>query len=77
MEEPTKEPTKERNKLYREKNKEVIKEKSKQYYKNNCDTIKAKRKEKVECTICNCELTKESLYRHKKSKIHLENLSKK
>jgi hypothetical protein len=67
---------KDRNKLYREKNKEILKQKSKQYYQNNCDKIKSRRKEKVECTICKCEITKESLYRHKKSKLHLENMQK-
>ena len=65
-----------RNKKWRESNIEKIKESYKKYWENKGSDIKAKRKEKIMCDKCNCEITRESLTRHKTSKKHLENMSK-
>ena len=72
------------SKLYREKNKEALLERNKNYrkqhpektllyYERNSDKIKQERKELVLCPTCNYEVTKESMYRHKKSLTHVEN----
>ena len=65
---------------YREANKnkikeyrEVNKEKMKEYHQANKDKIKEYKKEKIECE-CGCIIRKDSMYRHRKSKKHLDNL---
>ena len=53
-----------------------IKEQYKSYWEKKGSDIKARRKEKLLCNICDCEITRESLTRHKNSKKHLENITK-
>jgi len=65
-----------RNKKWREENKEKTKEEYKKYWEAKSADIKARRKEKIECKICDCQVTRESLTRHKNSKKHLENITK-
>jgi hypothetical protein len=65
-----------RNKKWREGHVDKIKESCKSYWEKNGMDIKAKRKEKIQCEICECQVTRESLTRHKYSKKHLENMSK-
>ena len=73
------------SKMYREKNKEALLERNRiyrkqypektlLYYNRNSDKIKQERKELVHCPLCNYEVTKESMYRHKKSLTHVENV---
>ena len=69
--EANKEKLSEYNKEWREQNKEVIAEKYKQKYENNKDKISEQRKEKITCT-CGCEIRKDDLKRHQKSKKHLD-----
>ena len=72
------------SKLYREKNKEALLERNKNYrkqhpektllyYERNSSRIKEERKELVLCPTCNYDVTKESMYRHRKSLTHVEN----
>jgi hypothetical protein len=63
----------EKRRIYREANKEILKEKSKLYYNTKKDSILQKRKELVNCDVCNCQVTRESMFRHKLSKTHLAN----
>lgn len=58
----------EKKKIYREVNKEKLKEASKLYWDTKKDQIKARRKEIIICNNCLKEVTRESFYRHKKSK---------
>lgn len=67
----------EKRKIYREKNKDALKEKSKLYYENKKADILKRRKEIINCESCNCQVTRESLYRHKLSKTHLDNIKNK
>ena len=63
-----KEKIKEQKKQYRENNKEKLKE----YYENNKEKIKEKaretRKQKVICDHCGCEIRKDCLLRHQRTK---------
>ena len=65
------EDNKEHKKQYREYNKDKIKEKDKDYYQKNKEHkkeyYKEYNKEKVKCNICNKEMTKNSLTRHKRT----------
>jgi hypothetical protein len=61
-----KDKIKEKDKQYYQDNKEKIKEHKKQYREDNKDKIKAYQKEKVKCAICNKEMRRDSLSRHKK-----------
>lgn len=65
-----------RNKKWREEHSDKIKESYKKYWEIKGADIKAKRKEKLNCELCNCEVTRESFTRHKNSKRHLENIEK-
>lgn len=60
----------ERQKSYYEKNKEIILEKNKSYYEENRNDILEKKKfyhkQKVNCTNCNKEMSRNSLYKHNK-----------
>ena len=67
--EANKEKIKEYKKEYKEANKEKIKEKDKLYREANKEKIK----EKIECE-CGCITSKNNMYRHKKTKKHLDNL---
>ena len=60
------ENNKEHKKEYYENNKEQIKEYQKEYREDNKDKINEKNKEKVKCNICNKEMNKGNLSRHKK-----------
>ena len=62
---------KEENKAYREANKDKIIEQNKGYYETNKDKINEKREKKVVCE-CGCELRRDCLTRHRKSKFHQE-----
>ena len=89
MDKPTSEDLKKQkaaaySKLYREKNKEVLLEQNKNYrkqhpektllyYQRNKEKIIQQRKELLHCPLCNYEVTRESMYRHKISQTHLEN----
>ncbi len=71
--ETNKEKISEKNKEYRETNKEKIKEyyqvnreKILEYKKANREKISEKNKERVKCDICNKDLSRASLTRHKK-----------
>jgi len=61
-----KEKISERNKKYQNINKEKISEYKKEWREANREKISEKRKERVNCTICNKDLAKCSLTRHKK-----------
>jgi len=68
--EENKEKILEQNKEYRKANKEKILEQNKEYRKANKEKInkynKEKKKERVKCDICDKDLTRGSLTRHKK-----------
>ena len=68
-----KEKIKDKMKEYHQANKEKIKEYSKQYNEANKEQIKEYQKAKIECE-CGCEIRKDNMNRHKKSKKHLDNL---
>ena len=67
----TEEERKEKEKQYYETNKEYIKEQTKQHYENNKEQIKENRKRKITCK-CGCEVNKNSLKRHKRTKKHTD-----
>jgi hypothetical protein len=82
-----KEKIAEKDKEYRKNNKEKIAEKLKEYRKNNKETLLQKNKEyyeknkdkifeKVKCE-CGCEISKQHLNRHQKSKKHIDLMSMK
>jgi len=56
------------DKEYREDNKEKNKEYSKEYTKDNKEKIEERKKAKVICDHCGCEVRKDGLITHKKSK---------
>jgi len=58
----------ENNKKWKEDNKEHTKESFKEYYQNNREKILEKKLEKVKCNICGCDVRKEYLVRHQKTK---------
>ncbi len=59
------------NKEYYDHHKDYLKECNKKYYDTNKETISENRKEKIKC-VCGCEGTKRNLYRHQKSKQHIQ-----
>ena len=61
-------------KKYREENKQIIKEKRKIYREENKQIIKEKGKEIIKCE-CGCQIRKDSLLRHKKTKKHQKLMS--
>ena len=65
-----KDKIKEKNKQYCEENKDILKEKNKKYYEDNKDKILEKLREKIICEVCQKEMRKDKLTRHKKSKAH-------
>tara|TARA_R110000824_G_scaffold153925_4_gene325720 strand:+ start:271 stop:942 length:672 start_codon:yes stop_codon:yes gene_type:complete len=67
--EANKEKMKEYRKQYMEANKEKLNEYSKQYREAN----KEKVKEKIKCE-CGCEVRKDNISKHRKTKKHLDNL---
>ena len=58
-------------KEYREKNKKKISEKKKVYYQENKNKIAEKRKIKVICE-CVCDIRKDKIAIHRKSKKHIK-----
>jgi len=76
--EDNKEIINERIKKYYEDNKEIILEKQKQYkkenYKANKDKILEKQKQKVICDYCGCEVRKDGLKKHQKTKKCIESV---
>ena len=54
-------------KIYYQKNKQEIKKNRKEFYKNNKSIVLEKMKEKVECPICQCVITKQHLKKHQKT----------
>ena len=61
----------EKHKKWYETNKDKIIEKSKVYHENNRDKILEKRKVKLICE-CGCEINKQHMLRHKKTKKHIK-----
>lgn len=59
------------NKPYYDNNKQIILEKQRIYKQHRKDTVNMERRQKIICE-CGCEISKSSLYRHKKSKIHIK-----
>ena len=58
------------NKEYKQENKEQIKEQRKEYIELNKEKIYTKKLEKVSCE-CGCDITRNSLSRHKQTTIHI------
>jgi hypothetical protein len=60
-------------------NVERLTEKQRQYRENNKEAIAEKKEkygsEKIECSICNCFIRRDSLLRHTKTKKHQDNLN--
>ena len=63
-------------KKYREDNKEKMKEYEKKYYEDNKEKIKEYKNEKILCKVCNCNVRRGDISRHKKTKKHFNNLNK-
>ena len=63
-----KEVVAERKKKFYENNKEVIAEKYKKWRENNKEKILEKKKQKIDCPICGCNILKDGLARHKRTK---------
>jgi hypothetical protein len=61
--------TKKRKKEYYNNNKDRIKERKKIYYNKNKEELN----KKVKCDLCNAEISKQNLTRHKKNQKCLEN----
>ena len=61
----------EKAKVYYEENKNKIIEKAKVYYEENKNKISEQNKVKVMCE-CGCEIRKENLCKHKKTKKHIK-----
>jgi len=72
--EKNREIIKEKKKEFYENNKEYFKEKHKHYRENNKEIISQKQKEKITCQ-CGCEINKNNLSRHLKSKKHIKLMS--
>jgi hypothetical protein len=70
--ENNKENITEHKKQHYNNNKELILEKNKKYYEDNKEKINEKRKEKVICDHCGCEVRKNGLKEHQKTKKCIE-----
>ena len=66
-----KEDIKEQKKQYYENNKEH----KKQYYENNKDRIAHRNAKKIKCE-CGCDVTRNQLTRHQRTKKHIELMNK-
>ena len=64
-----KEKINKQKKEYYQANKEAIAQRDKEYYQDNRDKIKARKSIKMKCE-CGCEVRKDSIYKHRKSKKH-------
>ena len=71
--EANKDKISERDREYRQNNKDKVVKKSKAYYENNKEKISEKKKmaQKLVCE-CGCELRRDSLHHHRKTKFHQE-----
>lgn len=58
----------EKKKEYRNNNLDKMVEKDKKYYQDNHDKILEKKKEKITCNICGCNVRKNEIKRHQRSK---------
>ena len=47
----------------------------KEYYETHREEINEKMREKIECEICNCEINRDGLGKHKKTKKHIRNIN--
>ncbi len=67
----------EQQKAYRSdpKVKEYRNNEKKQYYQNNKVQILDYNKSRVECSICNCSVSRRHLARHKQTNKHTKNLN--
>jgi len=72
--EKNKEIINEKHKEYYENNKEILSEKYKNYYEKNKEILSQKAKKKITCQ-CGCEIRKDSLSKHLKSKKHIKLMS--
>ncbi len=54
--------------------KEFRNNQKKQYYQSNKDQILDYNRSRVECSICNCSVSKRHLARHNKTNKHLKNI---
>ena len=61
------EKVREISKKYRENNSEKLRERTKKNYENNREKVSEKNKERVKCEICNKDLARCSLTKHKKN----------
>lgn len=66
------EKVREIRKKYYDNNKEMLNEKSKRWREENRDRINERNKERIVCD-CGREVSRGSLWVHKKSKFHMEN----
>jgi hypothetical protein len=64
----------EQAKQHYQDNQDKILERQKQYREDNRDKIKEKKGEKITCE-CGCELTRSTLFRHQKTKKHIDLMS--
>ena len=55
--------------------KEFRNNQKKQYYQSNKDQILDYNRSRVECSICNCSVSKRHLARHKQTNKHTKNLN--
>lgn len=53
---------------------EVRNNQKKEYYQSNKDQILEYNKSRVECSICNCSVSRRHLARHKQTNKHLKNI---
>ena len=65
-----KETKQEYNKDYNETNKEKINEQKKQYREANKEKINEKKRGKISCE-CNCEVLKQNIKQHQRTKKHI------
>jgi hypothetical protein len=75
----TNDELKDYQKKYNEANKDKLIELNKEYYKNNKEIIKKKVLEYQSKTIlceCGCKILRGGLYKHRKTKKHLDNIEK-
>lgn len=63
-------------KEYAQANAEKLSEYHKQYREANAEKLSTQKKMKVTCEVCDCEVQRNNLSRHKKSQKHLRNLTK-
>ena len=65
---------KEWHKEWRKSNDEYLKQKKKDYYEKNKEQINNRKKEKIECE-CGCIVSRDHMWKHKKTNRHISRLS--